>query len=132
MELYPGLKGKDSVKVHRSNTAIEVGSGKVPVFATPMLIALMESASIKAVENFLPAEKTTVGSQINCQHLAPTPIGLQVTAYAELIQVEEKILHFKLEAYDDQEKVGTGDHIRVLVDQEKFTSTSQNKITNSP
>ncbi len=101
MEIRTGLKGESMVIVKDGNTAIDFGSGNVPVLATPMLVALMESAAINTVEKFLSHGQATVGTLIECRHLAATPRGMTVTARAELVEVDKRRLLFQVEAFDE-------------------------------
>lgn len=126
-----GLKGEATMVVAVGNTAIEVGSGSVPVFATPMLVAIMENAAINALKGNLEEGSTTVGVEISLKHLAATPIGMTVRAEAELTEVEGRQLTFRLEAFDDVEKVGEGTHRRFILDQEKFIKKSNIKSRKS-
>lgn len=125
--LQPGIKGQEHMEVKKGNTAMDVGSGSVPVFATPFLVALMEAAAINAVKDYLPQEMSTVGGRIECKHLSPTPIGMTVTAVAELIEVDKKRLSFKIEAFDEQEKIGESEHDRFLIEEEKFMQHCEQK-----
>lgn len=127
MELKAGLQGEACMQVKRGNTAIEVGSGSVPVFATPMLVAIMENAAINALKGCLPEGMSTVGVRIDCRHLVATPIGMTVTARAELVEVDNRRLLFKVEAFDEEEKVGEGEHERFIINLEKFLSRSEEK-----
>lgn len=127
MEIKPGLKGSASMEVQKGNTAIEVGSGSVPVFATPMLVAIMENAAINAIKEHLPEGKTTVGGQIECKHTSPTPIGMTVIATAELVEVDRKRLTFKIEAHDELEKVGEGEHNRFVIELDNFLENCREK-----
>ncbi len=127
MELKPGLTGEASMEVRVGNTAIEVGSGSVPVFATPMLVAIMENAAINAIAAHLPQGTSSVGTRVDCRHLAASPIGMKVTARAELVEVDRKRLLFQIEAFDEEEKVGEGQHERFLIDLEKFLGRSEEK-----
>ncbi len=125
--IKPGLKGEATMVVEVGNTAIEVGSGSVPVFATPMLVAIMENAAINALKGNLEEGSTTVGVEINLKHLAATPIGMMIMAEAELVEVEGRQLTFRLKAFDDVEKVGEGTHRRFILDQEKFIKKANMK-----
>ncbi len=127
MDIKPGLKGEVRMEVRVGNTAIEVGSGSVPVFATPMLVAIMENAAINAIKDHLPQGTSSVGTRVECRHMAATPIGMTVTARAELVEVDRKRLLFNVEAFDEQEKVGEGQHERFLIDLEKFLGRSAEK-----
>ncbi|MGB9775876.1 MAG: thioesterase family protein [Anaerolineae bacterium] len=97
-----------------------MGSGTVPVLATPALVALMEQAAIRALEGRLPAGQTSVGVRIDVRHLAATPIGMRVRARATLVAVEGRRLTFQIEAWDDGEKVGEATHERMMVNPERF------------
>lgn len=97
-----------------------IGSGTVPVLATPALVALMEQAAVRALEGRLPAGQTSVGVRIDIRHLAATPIGMGVRARARLVAAEGRRLTFQIEAWDDAEKVGEAIHERVVVDAERF------------
>lgn len=127
MEIKPGLKGELTLTVKDGNTAIDFGSGNVPVLATPMLIALMEGAAINAVKKLLPDGQTTVGTLIECRHLAATPKGMTVTAKAELVEADKRRLLFHVEAFDEKEKVGSGKHERFIVDLNKFLERCRDK-----
>ncbi len=125
--LKPGLTGTTEMTVKVGNTAKEVGSGSVAVFATPMLVAIMENAAINALKGNLPEGSTTVGMDVNIKHLAATPLGMKVVAKAELLEVDGRRLSFRVEAYDDVEKVGEGTHQRFILDQEKFMAKAELK-----
>jgi fluoroacetyl-CoA thioesterase len=115
-----GLTGEAVMQVETGNTAMEVGSGSVPVFATPMLVALMENAAINAIRDDLPPGQTTVGIKIDVAHTAATPIGMTVNARAELTVVDGRRLIFTVTARDESGEVGHGSHERFMVDEEKF------------
>ncbi len=104
-----------------------MGSGMVPVLATPALVALMEQAAVRALEGRLPAGQTSVGIRIDVRHLSATPIGMRVRARAVLVAVEGRRLTFQIEAWDDVEKVGEAVHERVLVDVERFMERARSK-----
>lgn len=125
--LEKGLRGETKAVVAAGNTAKEVGSGSVAVFATPMLVALMESAAISALRDKLPAGQTTVGTKVEISHTAATPLGMTVTAQAELIEVEGRRLVFTVVAQDEAGLVGEGRHERFIVDMEKFISRAEKR-----
>src|SRR6266478_7151163 len=104
MALQPGMTGESTTTVVHENTAARVGAGGVEVFGTPMMIALMENAAWRAVEDSLEEGDATVGTVVNVKHLAATPLGQQVRAIAELIEIEGRRLVFKVEAYDEHKK----------------------------
>ena len=127
MELNIGLKGRAETTVTPENTAQAVGSGLVPVFATPYMIALMEGAAVNAVQAALSADEGTVGTRLDVTHDAATPIGLKVWAEAELVAVEGRKLTFSVAAYDEREQIGGGTHERFIIKPEKFVARAQAK-----
>jgi len=120
MSLSPGLTGEAQTTVVHANTAAAVGAGGVEVFATPMMIALMENAAWRAVADELDEGYVTVGTLVNVHHLAATPIGQQVLATATLIEVDKRRLVFMVEASDEHQKIGEGLHERFVVQLDKF------------
>lgn len=121
-----GLKGKSETVVTPANTAKSVGSGSMDVFATPMMVALMENAAINALD--LPAEQTSVGTYLDVKHIAATPVGMKVWAEAILQEIDGRKLVYHLEAYDEKEKIGEGRHERFIVQSEKFLSKTNSKL----
>ena len=119
-ELKTGLVGESSEVVTDQLTAASHGSGLVPAFATPAMIALMENASVAAIQKYLSAGQTSVGTEVNIQHLAATPVGMRVRARSELTAVDGRRLSFKVEAWDDKEKIGEGTHVRAIIDDARF------------
>ncbi|MDF2520009.1 MAG: thioesterase family protein [Clostridia bacterium] len=122
-----GMKAELEIRVEDKHTAEALGSGGVKVFATPMMIALMEGASLKAASPALPDDYTTVGVSLNVQHIAATPVGMKVTAKSELINVEGKKLTFRVEAFDEIEKIGEGTHERYIVQLPRFVEKAEKK-----
>jgi predicted thioesterase len=120
MSLSPGMTGEAQTTVVHANTAAAVGAGGVEVFATPMMIALMENAAWQTVSDQLDEGYVTVGTLVNVHHLAATPIGQQVRAAATLIEVDGRRLVFMVEAFDERQKIGEGIHERFIVHLEKF------------
>lgn len=125
--LKPGVRGEAAAVVSDSNTAIAYGSGGVSVFATPAMIGLMEKAALSSVDPLLEKGMTTVGTVLNVQHLAATPVGMKVTATSELMEVDGRRLVFKVEARDEVEVVGRGTHERFMVPQQKFLDRASSK-----
>ena len=121
-ELEIGVRGAAAVKVGAENTALALGSGDVPVFATPALVALMEKAAVAAVAGVLGPGETTVGTWLEIAHLAATPVGAVVRAEAELVAVEGRKLTFTVVAHDGLQKIGEGRHQRVRVARDRFLS----------
>ncbi len=125
--IAPGLVGEVQAMVSEENTAKHLGSGGVEVFATPAMVMLMERAGVAAVDHLLPEGQCTVGVHLDVKHLAATPRGMNVTARAELVEVDGRKLTFQVEAFDDQEKVGEGTHQRVIIDLERFRKRVEDK-----
>ena len=117
-----GLKHTSELTVTDDVTAITVGSGDLPVLATPMMMALMENAAMLAVVDELPEGCTTVGGHIESSHLKPSKIGDKVSATAEVTKVDGKKIEFKVSAYSGNTLLGEGTHLRFIVDREKFMS----------
>lgn len=128
MEITVGLKGSVSTSVERTDTALEVGSGSLLVYATPCMIALMEGAACEAIENALPEDKTSVGIELSVSHLAATPVGMDVRAEAEVISIEGSILTFQVAAFDESGKIGEGIHKRALVTTQRFLDKTYAKL----
>ena len=126
--LRPGLTGTAHLKVGVEHTAPSIGSGKVPVLATPVMINLIEAASLAAVEHLLPAGHQSLGIHLDVRHFAATPIGMNVTATAELTAVDGRTLSFAVEAHDDKEPIGSGTHQRVVVNVARFDERVQRKL----
>lgn len=121
-ELKEGLSHKSTAIVVQHLTAKAIGSGDLPVLATPAMIALMENASMLAVAPYLDANHTTVGGYMECSHLAPTAMGDEIEAEAILVKLEGKSLHFDITAFANNKKIGEGRHIRYIVDRDCFLS----------
>lgn len=118
--LHTGMTAEKSEQVTPDNTAIKYGSGGVAVYATPAMIGLMEGTCLAAVDPFLPEGFATVGTELNVKHLAATPVGMTVRAQAELTEISGKKLLFRVEAFDDKDKIGEGTHERYIIDLNKF------------
>ena len=128
MDIAIGTKGEVSSMVERADTALEVGSGSLLVYATPCMAALMEGAACEALEDLLSEETTTVGIELNLKHLAATPVGMEVRAEAEVTAVEGKIITFSITAYDEAGKVGEAEHKRAVVTAQKFLDKTYTKL----
>ena len=126
-ELKPGLKGESEIVVGARDTAPHIGSGKIKVLATPVMVNLMEAAALDAVERLLPAGHQTVGTRLNISHTAATPVGMRVIARAELIEVNGRRLTFRVSAEDEKEPIGEGVHERIIVNVARFDQRTQEK-----
>jgi predicted thioesterase len=120
MEITVGMKGEVSTLVEREDTAQEVGSGSLLVYATPCMVALMEGAACEAIAEALPEEKTSVGISLEISHLAATPVGMEVRAEAEVMQVEGNTVTFQVTAFDEAGKIGEGTHKRAIITAQRF------------
>lgn len=128
MEITVGMKGEVGTVVEREDTAKEVGSGSLLVYATPCMVALMEGAACEAIEQALGEDKTTVGIELNIQHTSATPVGLEVRAEAEVTAVDGKIITFQLKAFDEAGEIGSGTHKRAIVPVQKFLDKAYSKL----
>ena len=128
MDITVGMKGTAEALVERQDTAKEVGSGSLLVYATPCMVALMEGAACNALEEAMPEEKTSVGIAMDIQHTAATPVGLEVRAEAEVTEVSGKIITFSVTAYDEKGPIGQGVHKRCIVDSQRFLDKAYGKI----
>jgi len=131
-DLKSGLAGSAELLVGVEHTAPSIGSGLVPVLATPVMINVIEAAALAAVEHLLPAGHQSLGIHLDVRHFAATPIGMRVSATAELIAVDGRTLTFRVEARDDREPIGDGSHQRVVVNVARFDARVQKKVANPP
>lgn len=122
-----GIKGKACEVVKEGNTALSMGSGGLKVYATPAMIALAEKAAYLSVEEYLEEGQGTVGTLMDIKHMAATPVGMEVRAESELIEVNNRELTFKIEVFDEREKIGEGIHKRFIVYNEKFQNKANAK-----
>jgi predicted thioesterase len=123
-----GLTGTASLVVAAEHTAPRIGSGAIAVLATPVMINLMEAAALAAVEHLLPAGHQSLGIRLDVRHFAATPVGLRVTATAEVTGVEGRTIAFRVEARDEREPIGDGTHERVVVNVARFDDRVQRKL----
>lgn len=127
MGLEIGLRGRATMRVTHDKTAEAWGSGDVPVFGTPSLVALLETAAVNAVAGRLDPGETTVGTWLDISHLAATPVGVDVSAEAELVAIEGRKLTFIVVAHDPRNKIGECRHHRIIVSRDRFLSKVQGK-----
>ena len=128
MEISVGMKGYVSTLVEREDTALEVGSGSLLVYATPCMVALMEGAACEAISAALPEDKTSVGIELAISHVAATPVGMDVRAEAEVTTVDGNIITFQIIAYDETGKIGEGTHKRAIISAQKFLDKTYAKL----
>ena len=127
-KLIIGRKGSADLIVGIEHTAPRVGSGRVGVLATPVMINVMEAAALAAVEHLLPQGHQSLGIHLDIRHFAATPVGMRIVASCELIAVDGRTLSFRVDAHDEKEPIGSGSHQRVVVNVERFDQRVQRKI----
>jgi len=115
-----GMKSEKTFLVEQNHSADQVGSGGLPVLATPWMIAFIENTAFNLLEQLLPDGYSSVGVLVEVRHLAPTPLGKLVRVNVEITAVEGPKVSFDVQAWDEHEQVGTGQHQRVIIDQQRF------------
>ena len=128
MEITIGMKGEVSTLVEREDTAAEVGSGSLLVYATPCMVALMEGAACEAIAPALPEDKTSVGTALDITHISATPVGLEVRAEACVTEVDGNMITFHVTAYDEAGKIGEGTHKRAVISTQRFLDKVYSKL----
>lgn len=128
MHIEIGMQGTAQTNVERCDTALEVGSGDLLVFATPCLAALMEGAACEAISGGLEENETTVGTMLHLQHTSATPVGMDVTATATVTAVEGKKITFHIEASDESGPIGSAEHTRFLINPQRFLDKTYDKL----
>jgi predicted thioesterase len=125
--MVPGLIGKSEMIVKDEDLVSRLGDVSVEVLSTPRLIQLLETAAIEAIQDFIPSDQVSLGTELRIKHLSATPLGMKVTASALLRGIEKNRLLFLVGAYDEKEKVAEGEHERVLVSRERFLQKVKEK-----
>lgn len=128
MKIEIGMTGQVTTLVEREDTAAEVGSGSLLVYATPCMAALMEGAACEAIAEGLEEGQTSVGIELNLQHNAATPVGMEVTAKAEVTAVEGKVITFAITASDEAGPIGTAVHKRAIINAQRFLDKTYAKL----
>jgi predicted thioesterase len=132
MNLYelikPGMAREETFLVQDEHSAIHVGSGSLRVLATPWMIAFMENTACQLLAERLPAGYSSVGAHVDVRHLAPTPVGAHLRVRTEVVAVDGIKVTFAVAAWDEQEQVGVGQHLRVVIDEERFLKRVAGKI----
>lgn len=131
-QLRAGLSGTASMLVTDERLATRVGSGNVPVFASPMLIAAVEAAAVDCLDGFLPQDHESLGVHLDVAHTSPTPIGLTVTATATIKSVDGRKITFDVSATDGVDRIGSGTHTRIIVDTARFMARIAAKSASRP
>lgn len=126
--IRPGLSGEAELTVGEEHTAPSIGSGKVRVLATPVMINLIEAAALEAIERLLPKGYQSLGTHLDVRHIAATPVGMKIRAVAEVIRVDGRNVFFAVNVKDDVDLIGEGVHERVVVNVAKFDQRVQKKL----
>jgi predicted thioesterase len=126
--IQPGLTGAADLVVGLEHTAPRIGSGRIAVLATPVMINLIEAAALAAVEHLLPEGHQSLGIHLDVRHYAATPVGLRIAAAAKVVAVEGRTITFRVEARDEREPIGDGLHQRVVVNVARFDDRVQRKL----
>lgn len=127
-EIIIGTKGNAEIIAEKSTLAVNVGSGSLEVFATPMMAMLMEKSACNALADFMENDETSVGTELNIKHISATPESMKVTASAEITEANGREITFKVEAFDESGKIGEGLHKRFIVYSERFTEKAKSKL----
>ena len=126
--LSPGMTGRAELTVGEQHTAPRVGSGRVHVLATPVMINLIEAAALDAIERLLPEGHQSLGTLLNVRHFAATPVGMRIRATAKVVKIEGRNVIFAVRAEDEKEAIGEGSHERVIVNVARFDARVQRKL----
>lgn len=126
--LKTGIKGHQELIVTQELTAKNMGSGVMDVFATPAMLALMEKTAFTSVAEYLNEGCGSVGTKVDIEHVASSPVGMKITCDSELIEIEGRKLVFKVEAYDEKGLIGKGTHERFIVENKKFQEKTDNRL----
>lgn len=126
--LQVGMKAEQKVTVTQEMTAAAMGSGALEVLATPCMIALMEGTAQSAIQSSLEEGQGSVGTRIDVKHLAATPVGMEVTCIAEVTEIDRRRVVFRVEAFDEVEKIGEGTHERFIISNDRFLEKCQGKL----
>ena len=126
--IYIGKSATAMVLVDKSNTAKAVGSGSLDVFATPMMIALIEAAACNCLSDGVEAGYSSVGTTINVEHTAASPLGAKITATAVIAGIETRKIMFEVSAYDTKGEIGRGTHERVIISDDRFMAKADSRL----
>jgi len=126
--LKPGLKGSSTLMVAEEHTAPRVGSGRVHVLATPVMINVIEAAALAAIEHLLPEGYQSLGTRLDIRHFAATPVGMRVRAEVEVLKVDGRTVTFGVAVADEKEPIGDGTHERMVVNVSRFDVRVQDKV----
>jgi len=128
-DMVPGLAGKSEMIVKEEDLVKQLGDISIGVLSTPRLVQLLEVAAINAIQDFIPTNQVSLGTEVKIKHLSATPLGMKVTANALLKRIDKNRLFFLVDAFDEKEKVAEGEHERVLVSKDRFLQKVEKKRT---
>lgn len=128
IDIAAGTKGTATLVVGPEHTAPRVGSGRIAVLATPVMINVIEAAALAACEHLLQAGHQSLGIHLDVRHIAATPVGMEITATAEVLKVDGRTIWFRVDVHDEKELIGDGLHERVVVNVERFDARVQKKL----
>ncbi|MEM9426232.1 MAG: thioesterase family protein [Pseudomonadota bacterium] len=120
--IEPGMTGTATMIVGTNDTAPRVGSGKIAVLATPVMINLIEEAALAAIEDALPVGMQSLGTHLDVSHIAATPVGMKTEATATVSEIDGRTVRFDVEARDQTDVIGRGSHTRMVVTADKFVA----------
>ena len=127
-KLKTGMKGSSNLTVAEEHTAPRVGSGRVHVLATPVMINVIEAAALTAIEHLLPEGYQSLGTRLDMRHFAATPVGMRVRAEVEVERIEGRTVTFRVSVADEKEPIGDGTHERMVVNVSRFDLRVQEKV----
>ena len=128
LSIAVGISGESTLLVGDEHTAARVGSGRIGVLATPVMINAIEAAALACCEALLPEGHQSLGTQLNISHIAATPVGMRIVARATVTRVEGRKVSFLIQVHDERDLIGEGTHERVVVNVAKFDLRVQEKI----
>lgn len=128
LDIAAGTRGTSTLLVGPEHTAPRVGSGRIAVLATPVMINVIEAAALDACEHLLAAGHQSLGIDLDIRHIAATPVGMRITAQAEVVKVEGRTITFRVAVHDESELIGDGTHERVVVNVARFDARVQRKV----
>lgn len=127
LNIAVGTVGTARLRVAEEHTAPRVGSGKIPVLATPVMINVIEAAALACCESLLPDGHQSLGTKLAVSHIAATPVGMEIEATATVTRIDGRQIHFTVAVRDERDLIGEGTHERVVVNVERFDKRVQEK-----
>ena len=128
--IKPGFTREESFTVEEEHTAYHIGSGDEKVLGTPWMISFMERVSNRLIAAHLPEGQMSVGVHVDVRHLAATPMNIEIRVRSEVLEVVKNRVKLSIDAWDSQDKIGEGTHLRAIVDKQRFMSNVLAKVSN--